>query len=86
MIVDSSPDVADDGRRRVDDAEAIGWPFAAPESGPMIRRAFSSVFWAFVTVTSIVLYPIAVSIWVLTVAFDRRLVVLDRFTCFWASL
>jgi len=44
------------------------------------------VFWAFVTISSIVLYPIAVTIWALTVAFDRRLVLLHRFTCFWASL
>ena len=52
----------------------------------MIKRAFSTLFWAFVTVSSIVLYPMAVVIWALTVAFDRRLVVLHRFTCFWASL
>ena len=52
----------------------------------MTKRAFSTLFWAFLTVSSIVLYPVAVMIWVLTVAFDRRLVVLHRFTCFWASL
>ncbi len=52
----------------------------------MTKRALSTLFWAFVTVSSIVLYPVAVMIWVLTVAFDRRLVVLHRFTCFWASL
>ena len=52
----------------------------------MRKRALSTLFWAFITVSSIVLYPIAVTIWVLTVAFDRRLVLLHRFTCFWASL
>jgi 1-acyl-sn-glycerol-3-phosphate acyltransferase len=52
----------------------------------MIKRALSTLFWAFVTVSSIVLYPIAVVIWALTAAFDRRLVVLHRFTCCWASL
>jgi 1-acyl-sn-glycerol-3-phosphate acyltransferase len=52
----------------------------------MKKRAASTLFWAFVTISSIVLYPVAVAIWVLTVAFDRRLVVLHRFTCFWASL
>ena len=52
----------------------------------MTRRALSTLVWVFVTVSSIVLYPIAVTIWVLTVWFDRRLVVLHRFTCFWASL
>jgi 1-acyl-sn-glycerol-3-phosphate acyltransferase len=52
----------------------------------MTKRAFSTLFWAFLTVSSILLYPVAVLIWLLTVAFDRRLVVLHRFTCFWASL
>ncbi len=52
----------------------------------MIRRAFSTLFWAYVAVSSILLFPVAVMIWVVTVAFDRRLVVLHRFTCFWASL
>mgnify|MGYP001822490163 FL=1 len=52
----------------------------------MRKRALSTLFWAFITVSSIVLYPMAVTIWVLTVAFDRRLVLLHRFTCFWASL
>jgi 1-acyl-sn-glycerol-3-phosphate acyltransferase len=52
----------------------------------MIKRALSTLFWAFITVTSIVLYPLAIMIWAVTFAFDRRLVVLHRFTCFWASL
>jgi 1-acyl-sn-glycerol-3-phosphate acyltransferase len=52
----------------------------------MTKRALSTLFWAFLTVSSILLYPVAVLIWLLTVAFDRRLVVLHRFTCFWASL
>ena len=52
----------------------------------MTKRIFSTLFWAFVAGSSIVLYPVAVMIWLLTVAFDRRLVVLHRFTCFWASL
>lgn len=52
----------------------------------MMKRALSTLFWAFVTVSSIVLYPVAVVIWAATVLFDRRLVVLHRFTCWWASL
>lgn len=52
----------------------------------MIQRAFSTLFWAFVTVSSILLYPVAVVIWAATVLFDRRLVLLHRFTCWWASL
>jgi len=52
----------------------------------MTKRALSTLFWGFVVVSSIILYPVAVMIFVLTVLFDRRLVVLHRFTCFWASL
>ncbi len=52
----------------------------------MLRRALSLLFWAFIVVSSILLFPIAVLIWVVTFPFDRRLVVLHRFTCFWASL
>jgi 1-acyl-sn-glycerol-3-phosphate acyltransferase len=50
------------------------------------RRILSSLFWLFIVASSIVLFPIAVVIWVATVLFDRRLVLLHRFTCFWASL
>src|SRR3990172_8253323 len=52
----------------------------------MLRRALSAVFWLFVAVTSILLCPVAVAIWAVTAPFDRRLVLLHRFTCFWASL
>ena len=46
----------------------------------------SLVFWGFVVLSSILLFPAAVLIWLVTVLFDRRLVLLHRFTCFWASL
>jgi 1-acyl-sn-glycerol-3-phosphate acyltransferase len=52
----------------------------------MLRRALSLVFWTFLTVTSILLYPVAVLIWAVTLPLDRRKVVLHKFTCFWASL
>ncbi len=52
----------------------------------MARRALSLLFWTFLTLSSILLFPVAVLIWAVTVPFDRRLVVLHRFTCFWASL
>ena len=32
------------------------------------------------------LFPIAVGVWAVTTPFDRRRVLLHRFTCFWASL
>jgi 1-acyl-sn-glycerol-3-phosphate acyltransferase len=43
-------------------------------------------FWIFLAVSSVVLFPIAVLVWAATAPFDRRLVALHRFTCFWASL
>jgi len=52
----------------------------------LLRRILSALFWSFLVVSSIALFPIAVLIWALTVLFDRRLVLLHRFTCFWASL
>ncbi len=52
----------------------------------MLARVLSLTFWLFMVVTSLALFPIAVLIWGATVCFDRRLVVLHRFTCFWASL
>lgn len=52
----------------------------------MRRRLLSTMFWVFVALSSIVLYPVAVLIWAATVMFDPRLVALHRFTCFWASL
>ena len=52
----------------------------------LIRRLGSALFWVFLTVSSILLFPVALLIWALTVLVDRRLVLLHRFTCFWASL
>src|SRR5512134_3143966 len=46
----------------------------------------SLLFWAFLTVSSLLLFPVAVLIWLVTAPFDPRKVVLHRFTCFWASL
>jgi len=52
----------------------------------LVRRILSSLFWLFMVLSSIALFPVAVLIWTATVLFDRRLVILHRFTCFWASL
>jgi len=52
----------------------------------MLARVLSALFWLFIVVSSLLLFPVAVLIWVATVLFDRRLVLLHRFTCFWASL
>ena len=52
----------------------------------MIQRGLSLLFWTFLTLSSIALFPVALAIWAVTAAFDRRRVVLHQFTCFWASL
>ena len=51
-----------------------------------MQAAFSCLFWAFLVVTSLLLFPVAVLTWAITAPFDRRKVILHRFTCFWASL
>jgi 1-acyl-sn-glycerol-3-phosphate acyltransferase len=52
----------------------------------VLNWVLSLAFWAFLAVSSIALFPIAVLIWTVTVLFDRRLLLLHRFTCFWGSL
>jgi 1-acyl-sn-glycerol-3-phosphate acyltransferase len=52
----------------------------------MARRLYSTAFWAFLAVTSVGLFPIALGVWVVTAPVDRRKVVLHQFTCFWGSL
>jgi 1-acyl-sn-glycerol-3-phosphate acyltransferase len=52
----------------------------------MARVALSLVFWIFLTLSSLALFPVAVAVWAVTAPFDRRKVILHRFTCFWASL
>jgi len=56
------------------------------QDGMLWRRVLSSLFWLFIIVSSILLFPIAVLLWAVTAPFDRRLRLLHRFTCFWASL
>ncbi len=38
------------------------------------------------TLSSVVMFPVALLCWALTLPFDRRKVILHRLTCFWASL
>ncbi|NQZ97655.1 MAG: 1-acyl-sn-glycerol-3-phosphate acyltransferase [Myxococcales bacterium] len=52
----------------------------------MLRAATSIVFWAFLIASSILLFPIALGIWLVTLPFDPRRRVLHQFTCFWGSL
>ena len=52
----------------------------------MLLRLGSLVFWSFLTLSSILLFPVAVLVWAVTLPFDRRKLVQHQFTCFWASL
>ncbi len=47
---------------------------------------FSVLFWSFLVVSSVLLFPVAVLIWLVSLPFDPRLRLLHQFTCFWASL
>ncbi len=49
-------------------------------------HVLSLSFWTFLVLSSLALFPVALLIWAATVPFDRRLALLHRFTCFWASL
>jgi 1-acyl-sn-glycerol-3-phosphate acyltransferase len=49
-------------------------------------HVLSLAFWTFLALSSVLLFPVALLVWAVTAPFDRRLVVLHRFTCFWASL
>ena len=52
----------------------------------MLNRLASLAFWGFIAVSSALLFPLALLLWLVTLPFDRRGVALHRFTCFWASL
>jgi 1-acyl-sn-glycerol-3-phosphate acyltransferase len=52
----------------------------------VLAPALSLLFWLGIALSSLLLFPLALAIWLATVAFDRRLRLLHRFTCFWASL
>ena len=52
----------------------------------MLNRLISIGIIAFIGIAAALLFLVALVIWLLTVCFDRRLVVLHMFTSFWASL
>jgi len=52
----------------------------------LIRVLGSLLFWTFMTISSVLIFPLAALVYVSTVAFDRRRWILHRFTSFWASL
>ena len=51
-----------------------------------MRMLGSLLFWGFIVVSSLLLFPVALLLWVVTVPFDKRRWVLHRFTSLWASL
>ena len=51
-----------------------------------MRRLGSVLFWGFIGLSSLALFPLGVVIFCLTAPFDRRRWVLHRFTSIWASL
>lgn len=50
------------------------------------RTAFSLLFWGFLSISSILLFPVALLVWAMTTPFDRRRWCQHRFTSWWASL
>jgi 1-acyl-sn-glycerol-3-phosphate acyltransferase len=52
----------------------------------MLSFIVTVYFWAFMLVTSLLLFPVAVILRLVTAPFDRRLALLHRFTSFWGSL
>jgi 1-acyl-sn-glycerol-3-phosphate acyltransferase len=52
----------------------------------ILRIVVSLYFWLFMTLTSLLLYPVAVCIRFATYPFDKRLRLLHRFTSIWGSL
>ena len=52
----------------------------------LIFRLIGILYISFVFLTSAFFFLIALEIWLTTILFDKRLWLLHRFTCFWASL
>lgn len=52
----------------------------------MGARIFSAAYWGFAFASSAVMFAFALALFLVTAPFDRRRVVLHRYTCFWASL
>jgi len=46
----------------------------------------SAYVWIFAIITIIIIFPIYLTIWLLTVSFDRKLITVHYVTCLWGSL
>ncbi len=51
-----------------------------------MKIIYSILVWLFILISIIILAPLFVSIWLLTVFFDRKLFLLYLFSCYWGSL
>lgn len=51
----------------------------------MLRSVSSIAFWTFGFLSSGLLFVVAFLIWAVTAPFDRRLIALHRFSCFWGA-
>ena len=51
-----------------------------------VNRLVAICIIGFISVTSMVMFPIALMIWLMTARFDKQLQLLHQFTCLWASL
>lgn len=61
-------------------------PVAEIDKPGIHLRVASWVWWLYLTFSSIALFPVAFTVWLLTVLFDRKLKILHQFTCLWGSL
>ena len=52
----------------------------------MFNRIISIGFLVFIAISCMFLFVCALAIWAITVLFDKRLVILHYFSCFWASI
>lgn len=51
-----------------------------------MNALFSILYWAFFIVSALVLFPVAVLLWLVTMPFDPKRLLLHRFTCWWGTL
>ncbi len=59
------------------------------QQGPFVlaaRVVITVLGWTFFFVSSALLFPVAFVLWIVTLSFDRNLVVQHLFTCWWAAL
>lgn len=52
----------------------------------MKKKIVPAIMLTFIALSSLVLFPIAFLIWIVTLPFDPRKKILHQFTCFWACL